>query len=173
MTWRGNQIRIPSETPAYIGSVDDDAPTLLVYVPEDRNTLHLCFGTGLDAYTMFTVSSGIREQEVALDLGPYLRWALYADYVSHSLIPENGVVPVNEDGYDIECWFYLYDAEERRIVEPGEFDMPESVFCGECFGCISAFIFKRHYYSVEIGYLCTPQGEHVQIGTERYFLFAA
>lgn len=151
VTWRGNQIRIPSETPAYIGSVDDDAPTLLVYVPEDRNTLHLCFGTGLDAYTMFTVSSGIREQEVALDLGPYLRWALYADYVSHSLIPENGVVPVNEDGYDIECWFYLYDAEERRIVEPGEFDMPESVrrYLADFRSCPDCRSHIYWYYSID------------------------
>lgn len=127
VTYRGASLQIPSSSPAHLGDVSEDAPNLLVYVPQDENALYVCFGTTNRSYSSFSVRSGVREQTVSFDIGPYLVWAVCVDELGSDVLPAGSTIRVNEDGHDFECWFYLRDQEADRTVYPSEFTMPEYV----------------------------------------------
>lgn len=125
--WDGETLQIPSPTAAHIGDPDYDAPNLMVYVPQTGNTLHFCFGTRIKSYTDFTVVSGIRRQTISVSLRPYPKWSLYIDDGEQDFIDEGGTAKVSEDGYALQCWFYLRDSETDELVHNTVFYMPEQV----------------------------------------------
>lgn len=148
--WKGETVMIPSERAVHLGVVEDDAPTLLVCLPSDPQTLYYCSGSRKD---VLEVSCGIHSAEI--EICPYndLVWAVDTDTSGSGVLSGNGI-SICEDGSDLECCFFLVDERIGEIIDPRIFLMPEPVrkYLSEFRPCPDCNSHLYWYYLVDTGF---------------------